>query len=127
MKWNMYISAIVGVSIICLAEEKKRAQILLLIDFRKAFDSLSHKFIENSMKQFGFKENILQWITILIKDFKININNGGNLSKFIDLEKGCKQGDPISSCLFILGIEILSLKLKNDPSAWVYPQGGLGS
>ena len=97
------------------AKEKKRAQILLIIDSCKAFDSLSHKFIENTMKKFGFEENILQRIIILIRDFKINIYNGGNLSMFVDLKKGCKQGDPISSCPFILGIEILSLQLKHDP------------
>ena len=97
------------------ARNQKRAQILLLIDFKKAFDSLSHNFLIECLKKFGFGENIRTWIEILIKNFKININNGGNLSDYITLFKGCKQGDPISSCLFILGIEILSLRLKNDP------------
>ena len=83
------------------AKQTKRASILLLINFRKAFDSLSHEFIKACLKQFGFKENIRKWITILIEKFQININNGGNLSKTIDIGKGCKQGDPISSCLFI--------------------------
>ena len=97
------------------ARNQKRAQILLLIDFKKAFDSLSHKFLQECLKRFGFGENIRTWVEILIKNFKININNGGNLSDYITLFKGCKQGDPISSCLFILGIEILSLRMKNDP------------
>ena len=97
------------------AKNKKRAKILLLIDFKKAFDSLSHKFLKECLKRFGFGENIRKWIDILITNFKININNGGNLSDYITLFKGCKHGNPISSCLFILGSEILSLKLKNDP------------
>ena len=93
------------------ARNQKRAQILLLIDFKKAFDSLSHNFLIECLKKFGFGENIRTWIEILIKNFKININNGGNLSDYITLFKGCKQGDPISSALFIIAIE----KLRNTP------------
>ena len=65
------------------ARNQKRAQILLLIDFKKAFDSLSHKFLQECLKRFGFGENIRTWIEILITNFKINIKNGENLSEYI--------------------------------------------
>ena len=40
-----------------LSNMQKEITKLLLIDFRKAFDSISFKFIEGSFKYFGFKNN----------------------------------------------------------------------
>ena len=35
------------------ANEKKKAWLILLIDFNKAFDSIDHKFLENTLKILG--------------------------------------------------------------------------
>ena len=38
----------------------------------------------------------------------------GNISTPFEIQRGCRQGDPISGYLFILAIEILALLLKNS-------------
>ena len=92
---------------------KKIKGLILLIDFKKAFDSIEHCYIRSIMKAYGFGDYIRKWVDILLSDFKLCTSNGGHKSNFFDMERGCRQGDPISSALFILAIEALSLKLNN--------------
>ena len=85
---------------------------ILLIDFSKAYDSLSHFFIKSSLRSFNFGESICRWVEILISDFFSVINHAGNISERFLLATGTKQGDPISGYLYILGSEILAHKLR---------------
>ena len=72
---------------------------------------MSFRFIKDSMRYFGFGDGIIEWVGILLIGFKAVINNGGNISKEFDISRGCRQGDPIASLLFIIAIEILCIKL----------------
>ena len=99
--------------IINYVNSKKIKSIILLIDFKKAFDTISHKFVLKSLEVFNFGNNIIKWVEILLSNFQVCCNNGGHLSGNFLLGRGSKQGDPVSTALFILCIEILAIKLKH--------------
>ena len=86
---------------------------IFLIDFEKAFDSISWNFIFKVLRFFNFNNSIIQWVKTFTNDIFSTVNMGGNLSQPIKISRGCRQGDPVSSYLFLLCVEILSLKLKN--------------
>ena len=88
---------------------------MLAIDFQKAFDSISFAFIKAVLKFFGFSTNLINWIMTILKDFTVEIVQAGNISKMINIERGCRQGDPIASLLFILCIKILLIKIRTSP------------
>ena len=99
--------------------------ILLLVDFSKAFDSISFKFIEKTLKAYGFSDEIIGWINILLLDFESVTCLNGNPSLRIPLERGCRQGDPIAGYMFILSLEILLLKISKskDITPWISQKG----
>ena len=100
--------------IIEYAKENNTSGLLLLIDFEKAYDSISFKYIIKCLKFFNFCDDMIKWVGILLNNFKAIINHCGNSSKSFDIGRGCRQGDPIASYLFILCIEMLAHKLRKN-------------
>ena len=89
----------------------KKSGLILLIDFRKAFDSLSHTFIFNTLKTLGFGPDIITWISTFLRNRDAQILLGGHFTDCINLEQGVPQGDVISPYLFIVMVEILLIKI----------------
>ena len=79
---------------------------LVTMDVEKAFDSLDHKFLISVLKKFGFGQNFISWIEIILKNQESCVINGGTATKYFKLNRGARQGDPISAYLFILAFEI---------------------
>ena len=92
--------------------EKQKASLILLIDFRKAFDSIDHTFISTVLEELGFGKDVVKWISIFFDSREAFILLGGHLSKRILLEQGVPQGDVISPYIFIVAVEILLIKIS---------------
>ena len=107
------------------AEEKNINGILLLIDFEKAFDSLSWTFIYNVLSYFGFDDTLIKWIKLFNTDIEARICQAGFLSEPIEIKRGCRQGDPISCYQFILAAEILALLIIYNPNIVGFNIGAL--
>ena len=96
------------------ARQKNKLGLMLAVDFSKAFDCMSHKFIRNSLRHFGFGDKFISYINTLITDFQAGVLHAGNLSAYFKLQRGAKQGDPIAALLFIVAVEILCIRLRED-------------
>ena len=88
---------------------------LMLIDFEKAFDSLSWSFLYRVLEFFGYSENFIKWVKLFNTEITAYIEQCGFLSKPIKINRGCCQGDPISAYLFLIGAEILARLIQINP------------
>ena len=88
---------------------------ILFLDFRKAFDTVDRTFMIAVLKHFGFKESFISWIKTIYFNSSACILNKGFRSDFVALERGIRQGCPISALLFILVAEVMALNIKSNP------------
>jgi hypothetical protein len=89
---------------------------VVAIDMAKAFDTLSHKFLTQVYKFFGFGPNIIKWLNLLgtNREAYIGLDNNINSRPF-KLGRGRAQGDNISPNTFNFVDQILIFKIELDP------------
>ena len=90
--------------------------ILLSIDYSKAFDTLSTGAIIEALKLYGFDDYYLNCIKTILSNRTCCIRNGGFISEEFHMERGVRQGCPISPLLFILTSELFAASVRNDPT-----------
>ena len=87
---------------------------LVTMDIEKAFDSLDHGFLVHVLNKFGFGSNFISWIKLLLNSQQSCVINGGIITPYFNLEKGARQGDPVSGYLFILALEVFFVFIKSN-------------
>ena len=88
---------------------------LVTVDIEKAFYSVNHYFLLQILQKSGFCIDFVSWIKTILKNQESSIINGGKATKHFKLERGTRQGDPISAYLFILVLELFFIFVKNTP------------
>ena len=63
-------------------------------------------------EKIGFGTEFIEWIKVLLNNQESCVINGGKTSKYFKLERGTRQGDPISACLFIILLEVVFQIIK---------------
>ena len=86
----------------------------MLIDFEKAFDSLSWEFLAYTLKSMGFGEVFQKYIRMLYANISSTVINNGHCTTFFGLERGIRQGCPASANLFILCAELLAVSIRRS-------------
>ena len=92
----------------------KQEGLILLIDFEKAFDTVSWSLMIKTLKKFNFGKDFVKWIQVVYNNTQSTILNQGHFTEFFNLERGVRQGCPLSAYLFILIAEIMSCKIRNQ-------------
>jgi len=96
---------------------------MVAIDMAKAFDTLSHKFLDEVLTFFGFGPNMMRWLQLCNTNRLAGILTDDNsLTRLFKLGRGRPQGDVLSPNTFNFCVQILIFKIELDKSIKSIPR-----
>jgi exonuclease III len=90
--------------------------VLISLDAKKAFDSVDHQYIEETLQIYGFGNEFIKTFKTLYNGLTARVMVNGYSSNAINIQRGVKQGDALSCAIFIICIDPLLRNLNHNRS-----------
>jgi hypothetical protein len=107
------------------AETKEENGLIIALDQEKAYDKISHEYIWETLKRFGIPTHFINTIASLYNTATMVVIINRIVSTPYKVNRGMRQGDPLSCLLFDLAIEALATTIRSGLTGYDIP--GLSS
>nr|GEY12754.1 cysteine-rich receptor-like protein kinase [Tanacetum cinerariifolium] len=97
-------------------KKKKQKLMLFKVDFEKAFDTVSGKYLDHMLTNLRFSNKWRMWIEMCLHSARASVLVNGSPFCEFSIKPVLGQGDPLSPFLFIIVMEGLHLALKDAVS-----------
>ena len=88
--------------IIVYTDKNDKVGAIVQLDFEKAFDSVSWQYMFDTLKNFNFGKNFIDWVKLCYTNIYSTVINNGFSSGWFRISRGVRQGCPLSCALFVL-------------------------
>ena len=85
---------------------------IISIDAEKAFDKIQHPFMIKTLQKAYIEGTYLNIMKAIYDKPMANIIINGETLKVFPLKSGTRQGCPVSSLLFNIDLEVLTIAIK---------------
>jgi hypothetical protein len=89
---------------IAYAEQMNKALCVLALDFKNAFDRLSHEYLYTILNHYGLDNGFVDCIRRLYTDATSSVKVNGRLHGPFPIPSGVRQGCPLSMVLYTLDL-----------------------
>ena len=112
-----------------MVDEAKRMHkelILFKVDFKKAYDSVDYKYLDSVMANVNFPTIWRKWIFECVGTATTSVLVNGCPTEEFPIERGLRQGDPLSPFLFLLAAEGFNVLMNAVVGADLFRGYGVG-
>ena len=87
---------------------------IIFLDFSKAFDKISHKFLLSKLHYYGIRNHTLSWIGAFLSSRTQTTVVTGVHSSYVKVASGLPQGSVLGPMLFLLYINDINNAIKSQ-------------
>lgn len=101
----------------------RSSRAVLTLDIAKAFDSLEWEYLWWVLEKFRFCPKFIKWVKTLYFHPKARLKINSEYTEWLSLERGMRQGCPLSPLLFALVMEPLAEVIRHSPGTQGFGEG----
>ena len=111
--------------ILKFANQEKINAAIISIDLQKAFDSVEHDYILRTLLNKGMDPSLVRTIEIVLKSGWSTVLINGTPSEPFRIDRGVRQGCPLSVLLFIIAFEPFMEAIENNENIRGFEAGDI--
>ncbi len=109
-------------SMLAYCNARKQRHFLAFLDIKSAFDFLDHQALFDALDKAGCPQFVLRYLASSYDACNTVFKTHNGRTRKLCIERGVKQGDPLSSFLFAFAIDATLAKLDPERHGFVHEQ-----